>query len=246
MSMRILTSLFLNLIIFSGLLFGFSIANSGEPTCASWTRADVVFSGKILKIENAQKSEDLPEGTRKVLFQVAQNFKGAENKTISIFSTDAKTGGLNLKKGETWIIYAMNDIVVKSFSIFRGAKIDPKTPSDELETLKSVIAGKTSTAIAGKLLSNNNSYEHEPAEITVESGGKRFSGKSEPDGSFNIPVPTDGKYKVEIKFPFRAFVKGNELLLGASNTEGEPTVFRYEVKLNDGDCNYNVFEVLKK
>jgi len=240
-------SLFLTIAACASASFACFVPESGEPPCASWTRADIVFSGKVLKIEGAQKSEDLPDGTRKVLFEVAQNFKGAENKTIAVFAADAKTGGgLSFKRGETWIVYAMNDIVFKSFTVFRGAKIDPKTPSDELETLKSVIDGKSSTAIAGKLVAQNNSYTYEPAEISVESGGKRFSGKSEPDGSFNIAVPADGKYKVEIKFPFRAFVKGNEFLLNASNTEGEPTVFRYEVKLNDGDCNYNVFEVTKK
>jgi hypothetical protein len=226
-----------------------ALTDDGVPACAYWTRADVVFSGKVLKIENAAKSEDLPAGTRKIRFQVLQNFKGADNPTFSLVTADAKTGGgLEIKKGETWIIYAANDIVVKSFTSFRGIKIEPKLANEELETLKSVIGGKTAAAISGRIVSDtsNGKYEYEPVEITVENKGKRFTAETDANGAFNIPVPSEGTYKVEIKLPYRAGIKWNEMLLGASNTEGTPTVFKYEVRLGDGDCNYNVFEVLKR
>ena len=226
-----------------------SFARAGEPPCAYWTRADVVFSGKVLKIENAAQSEDLPAGARKVRFQVLQNFKGADNPTFSLVTKGAKTvGGLEIKKGETWIIYAANDIVVKSFTAFRGVKIEPKTQNEELETLRSVISGTTSAAISGRIVSDlsNDKYEYEAVEITIENKGNRLTAQTDASGAFNIPVPSDGIYKVEIKFPYRAGVKWNEMLLGASNTEGTPTVFKYEVRLGDGDCNYNVFEVSKK
>jgi len=236
-------------IAFTEVSFACAQTETGVPACAYWTRADVVFSGKVLKIENAAKSEDLPEGSRKVRFQVLQNFKGADNPTFSLVTADAKTGGgLEIKKGETWIIYAANDIVVKSFTAFRSVKIEPKIPNDELETLRLVIGGKTAAAISGRVVSDVSSgkYEYEAVEITVENKGKRLTAQTDADGAFNIPVPSEGTYKVEIKFPYRAAIKWNEMLLGASNTEGTPTVFKYEVRLNDGDCNYNVFEVRKK
>ena len=239
----------MTLIAFTNIAFGCPQTETGVPACAYWTRADVVFSGKVLQIESAAKSEDLPEGSRKVRFQVLQNFKGADNPTFSLITANAKTGGgLEIKKGETWIIYAANDIVVKSFTAFRGIKIEPKIANDELETLKSVIGGKTAAAISGRIVSDvsNGRYEYEPVEITVESKGKRLTAQTDGDGAFNIFVPSEGIYKVELKIPYRAALKWNEMLLGASNTEGTPTVFKYEVRLGDGDCNYNVFEVLKK
>jgi len=248
-NMKFILLSFLTFIVFTDVSFGCSQTETGVPACAYWTRADAVFSGKVLKVENASKSEDLPAGSQKVRFQVLQNFKGADNPTFSLVTTGAKTvGGLEIKKGETWIIYANNDIVVKSFTAFRGTKIEPKIPNDELETLKSVVGGKTDAAISGRIVSDisNGRYEYEPVEVTVESKGKRLTAQTDSDGAFNISVPSEGTYKVELKFPYRAGLEWNEMLLGASNTEGTPTVFKYEVRLNDGDCNYNVFEVRKK
>jgi len=239
--------LFLILIVFTNVSFGCPQTETGVPACAYWTRADAVFSGKVLKVENASKSEDLPPDSRKVRFQVLQNFKGADNPTFSLVTTAAKTDcGLEIKKGETWIIYANNDIVVKSFSVFRGVKIEPKTTSEELATLKNIISGKSETAIAGRFVAPNGKYEFEPVEIIVEGKKTRQTAVTDADGAFNLAVPSDGTYKVELKFPYNAGLKWNENLLGTSYIEGIPTFFRYEARLNDGDCNFNYFEVLKR
>ncbi len=244
--MKITSVLFSLVILFT--LSGQLFARFGEPPCASWTRADVVFSGKVLKVEAVPKGEGFPEGARKIRFQVLQNFKGADNPTFAIVTKIlVGTDGLNfIKKGETWIVYAQNDIVGKSFTDFRRTKLDPKVASEELETLKNIIAGKTSAAISGQIMSPNAVYEYEPVEITIESKGKRLTATTDGDGAFNIPVPSDGIYKVALKFPYNAGLKWNENLLGTSYVEGNPTFFRYEVRLNDGDCNFNVFEVLKR
>lgn len=246
--MKITSVLFSFFIIaaFSSELF----ARFGEPPCASWTRADAVFSGKVLKIENVAKGEGFPEGSRKIRFQVLQNFKGADNPTFALVTKIlVGTDGFNIiKKGETWIVYAQNDIVGKSFTEFRRTKIEPKVTNEELETLKNIIAGKTSAAISGQidLLSPNNAGDYEPVEITVEGGGKRLTATTGADGAFNLAVPSEGVYKVALKFPYSAGLKWDENLLGTSYTEGIPTFFKYEVRLNDGDCNYSFFEVLKK
>ena len=189
----------------------------------------------------------MPAGSRKIRFQVLQNFKGADNPTFAVITKDAKTGcGLAAKKGETWIIYAGNDIVIKSFAEFRGVKIDTKQPNAELETLQNIIAGKSATAISGRIVSFVGNIPDKPVEITVK--GKNFTQTVQTDanGAFDIPVPPDANYKIELKFPYRAGLKWNEMLLGASNIEGVPTLFKYEIKMNDGDCNFNIFEVTKK
>lgn len=248
--MKKISLIFLTFIVFTDVSFGCPQTETGVPACAYWTRADAVFSGKVLKVENASKSEDLPAGSRKVRFQVLQNFKGADNPTFSLVTTGAKTDcGLEIKKGETWIIYANNDIVVKSFSAFRGVKIEPKVENAELETLKSVIAGTTSAAISGRIVwqSRNDVDLYEIVEeIMVEGNGKRFSAQPNASGAFNIPVPSAGTYRVELKFPYLAPLKWADNLLNTSYTQGNPTVFKYEVRLNDGDCNFNFFEVSRK
>lgn len=219
------------------------------PVCATWTRADAAFLGKVIKIEKAEKSDDLPDGARKIRFQVSENFKGADNPTFTLYQPAWTTScDPTFKKGDTWVVFAQNDIVVKSFKTLRAIKIKPKQPDANLEKLRSIVAGKTASAITGQLVSptNDRAFLNNPIEIVVVNDTVRLTAQPDPSGAFNIAVPTEGVYKVEIKFPYRAVVKGNEFLLGASNTEGEHTVFRYEVRLNDGDCSFSLFEVLKK
>ncbi|HEY8562048.1 MAG TPA: hypothetical protein VIL74_16870 [Pyrinomonadaceae bacterium] len=219
-----------------------AIAPDGTPVCAHWTRADAVFSGKVLKVEDAPKNEGFPEGARKVRFQVQRNFKGVDNPTFTIVALP--DCGLNVKSGQTWIVYAANDIVVKSFSAFRAVKIEPKTTSEEAAALENIKSGKSDTSIAGRFVSTQNTYGFEPVEISVAGQGKSFSARTDASGAFSVAVP-DGNYKVELKLPYDARFKWDENLLGTSFTEGVPTVFKYDVRLNDGDCHFSFFEVSK-
>lgn len=247
--MKITFLLFFTLIAFTQISFACVLTEIGVPACAYFTRADAVFLGKALKVEDAPKSEDLPEGSRKIRFQVLQNFKGADNPTFTLVAAGAKAdGGLSIKSGQTWVIYANNDIVVKSFSVFRGVKIEPKINNEELETLKNVSAGKTETSISGRIASDipNGKYTYETIEISIEGGGKRQTTKTDGEGAFNFAVPAGGKYKIELKFPYSAGLVWADNLLGTSYTQGNPTLFKYEVELYQGDCNYNFFEVTKK
>lgn len=249
MKFHLILLAFLIFIAFANISIGCPRTEFGVPACAYFTRADAVFSGKVLKVENVSGKEDLPDGSRKVRFQVLQNFKGADNPTFTLITVGSKTAdGLNIKAGQTWIIYSINDIVVKSFSAFRGVKIEPKEMSEELESLKNIIAGKTETAISGQLASDSQigKYIYEAVEITVEGKNFRQTTKTDRDGAFNLSVPSDGKYKVEMKFPFDASLIWDDGLLGTSFTEGEPSIFKYDVSLNDGDCHFSFFEVLRK
>lgn len=247
MKTRLVLPLFLICLTFAKILPACPQTETGVPACAYWTRADAVFLGKILNIEKVSGSEDLPAGSRKIRFQVLQNFKGVDNPTFAVITKDAKTDcGLNAKKGETWIIYANNDIVVKSFAKFRGVKIEPKLESAELETLKNIIAGKSAAAISGRIISTDGKNIEEPVEVTVEGKNFKQTAKTDINGAFNIPVPPDANYKIELKFLYETNIKWDENLLGALLTQGVPTIFKYEVRLNDGDCHFSFFEVLKK
>jgi hypothetical protein len=248
MKFRLALILFSIFIAFAQIAPACVFTESGAPVCAFWTRADAVFLGKALKVEDAPKNEGFPEGSRKVRFQVQQNFKGVDNPTFTVVTNGTNADcGFNIKSGQTWIIYAANDIVVKSFTVFQAVKIEPKIPSEEAAVLKNIADGKSETAISGRLTSaaQNGRYIYETVEISVAGNGKLLTAKTDSNGAFNIAVP-DGNYKVEIKFPYRASFNWDENLLGTSLTEGIPTVFKYDVRLNDGDCNFNFFEVMKK
>jgi hypothetical protein len=221
-----------------------ALTDDGTPVCAYWTRADAVFTGKALKVENAPSNENFPAGARKIRFQVQQNFKGADNPTFTIIAT--ADCGLKVKSGQTWIIYAANDIVLKSFSAFRGVLIEPKIGSDEAGVLKSITDGKSDTAISGRLVSAaQGAYSGSAVDVSVTGGGRVLSAQTDANGAFNIAVPPDANYRVALKFPYRASFRWDDNLLGTQLTEGIPTLFKYEVKLNDGDCHFSIFEVTK-
>lgn len=248
-NMKFLLLLFLILTILSINSNACTRTEFGVPACGYFTRADVVFLGKAIKVENVPKSEDYPANGHQIRFQVLQNFKGADNPNFSVITSDWKSAcGLNVKKGETWLIYANYDVVYKSFSEFRGVKIESQIPSEEVETVKDILAGKTDTAISGQFVSyaKSTEYIYEPVEITVEGKGKKFTAQTDANGAYNIPVPSDGTYKVELKFPFKANLMWDENLLGTSFTEGVPSIFKYEARLNDGDCHFSFFQVLKR
>lgn len=222
-----------------------ALADDGTPVCAYWTRADAVFTGKAVKVEDAAANEGFPAGARKVRFQVQQNYKGADNPTFTVVVT--ADCGLKVKSGQTWIIYAANDIVLKSFSAFRGVHLEPKIVSEEAGVLKNIVDGKSDTAISGRFVTADRvAYLGKPVEIIVAGGGSTLSAQTDATGAFNVAVPPDATYKVELKFPYRASFKWDDNLLGAQLTEGIPTVFKYEVKLNDGDCHFSIFEVADK
>ncbi|MCU1289250.1 MAG: hypothetical protein JWN60_1479, partial [Acidobacteria bacterium] len=60
----------------------------GVPIQAEFTRADAVFIGKAVKVEDLTGKDDYPDNWLKVQFKVLQNFKGAENTTFTIITND--------------------------------------------------------------------------------------------------------------------------------------------------------------
>jgi hypothetical protein len=240
---------FLIFAVFSGISYGCAAKEFGVPVCAYFTRSSAVFLGKALEIENLSGKEDYPEGRRKVRFKVLQNFKGVENPTFTLLTSNQKADcGLKIKTGQTWIVYAGHDIDGKSFYGFRGVKYNPQEKNEELEILKASAEGKAETSILGQLATASppGKYSYEPVEITIDGNGTRKNTTTDAEGAFILsPLPA-GKYRVKMSFPYRADLVWPELLLKTSFNEGIPTFFEYEVELRQGDCEFNFFEVLKK
>jgi hypothetical protein len=245
------TSLAISCVLFfaglTGSALGCARAESGAPACADYTRADVVFLGKIVKIEDAAGNDDFPAGSRKIRFQVLSNFKGADNPTISVVTAGAKNDcGLKIKTGETWIVYAGLDQAAKFFREFRGRKVEPKGADSEAETLKAIAAGLTDSVFAGRFATAGRPYADEKIEVTLRrAGGKSLSAATDAEGAFSFAPLAAGKYRVRLAFPYRASLVWDEYLLNTNFAAGATSLFDYEIELREGDCLYNLFDVRK-
>ena len=244
--MKIIAFLFFVFCGGAGGAFACARTETGEPVCAHYTRAEVVFLGKAVKTENAGGKDDFAPGARKIRFQVLRNFKGADNPTLSIVvkAEDADCG-LNIKTGQTWVIYGALDQIDKFFHGFRGRRIEPKEPDAELDELKLVAEGKTETMLAGRLTTGGGRYAADPVAIELDGRGGRQSATTDAGGMFRFAPLAEGKYKIRFTFPFRAGLKWDQYLLGTNFVAGPASVFDYEISLRESDCVFNLFEVTK-
>ena len=244
--MKIIATLWFVLVAGAAGAFGCPRAETGEPVCAFYTRAEVVFLGKAVKVESVGGKDDFAAGARKIRFQVLRNFKGADNPTLSIVTNGPDADcGLDIKSGQTWVVYGALDQIDKFFHGFRGRKIDPKAPDAELDALQRIAEGKTDAMLAGRLTTGGGAYAAEPVEVALEGRGGRQTAQSDADGMFRFAPLAEGKYKVRLTFPFRADLKWDQYLLGTNFAAGPKSVFDYEISLRDGDCVFHLFEVTK-
>lgn len=69
-------------------------------------RAAAVFSGKVLQIKRHKSAEDIFGGVE-VVFRVDKAWKGARNRTVSVFtSSQSAACGYSFSKGHTYLVYA--------------------------------------------------------------------------------------------------------------------------------------------
>ena len=234
-------------LVFINISFACTRFEFGVPIQAEFTRADAVFIGKAVKVEDLMGKDGNSNNWLKVQFKVKQNFKGAENPTFTIVTNDWRAAcGLKIKKGQTWIIYAKYD-EDKIFRSIIGNEYNSSEDKEEVEILKLASERKTDTTISGRLGSFMNiPYQHEAAEITVEGNGIQQTTTTKPDGTFIVSSLKAGNYKVEMKFPFGASIvyftiSGQKPVF----TKEISTLFEYEVKLKQGDYDYSFFEITR-
>lgn len=233
--------------VFIDISFACSRFEFGVPVQAQFTRADAVFIGKAVKVEDLTGKDDYPDNWLRVQFKVGQNLKGAENPTFTLITNDWRAAcGLKIKTGQTWIIYAHYDDEDKVFRSNTGRKYNALEDKKDIEVLKLASERKTDTTISGRLISYGvYEYEYEPVEITVEGNGSLQTTTTNADGTFSVSSLTSGTYKVRIKFPFRASLEYRVSDKKPVYTKGTPTFFEYEVKLEQGDHEYSFFEIFR-
>ncbi len=234
-------------LVFINISFACTRFEFGVPIQAEFTRADAVFIGKAVKVEDLRGKDGNSNNWLKVQFKVKQNFKGAENPTFTIVTNDWRAAcGLKIKKGQTWIIYAKYD-EDKIFRSIIGNEYNSSEDKEEVEILKLASERKTDTTISGRLtLFGGFPYQHEAVEITVEGNGTQQTTTTKADGTFTISSLMAGNYKVKMKFPFHASIlDARDSDEKPVYTEGTPTLFEYEVKLKQGDYDYSFFEIFR-
>jgi len=232
-------------LVFINISFACTRFEFGVPIQAEFTRADAVFIGKAVKVEDIKGRDDSPNDWVKIQFKVQQNFKGAENPTFTITTSDWRGAcGLEIKKGQTWIIYAKYYDEDKIFRSIIGNKYNSSEDKEEVEILKLASERKTDTTISGRLTLSGLYPYKEVVEITVEGNGVLQTTTTQPDGTFTVASLTAGNYKVKMKFPFGASIvyftiSGQKPVF----TKELSTLFEYEVKLKQGDYDYSFFEI---
>ncbi len=236
-------------VVFANTSLACSTLVFGVPICAEFTQADAVFLGKAIKVEDLTGKADYPDNWKRVHFKVQENFKGAENPTFSLITNDWRAAcGLNIKKGQTWIIYANYDEEDKTFHSNTGNKYNPKEYKEDLEILRTASERKTDTSISGQLTSfpDYGEYKFEAVEITVEGNGIEKTTTTNEEGRFNVNSLFGGNYKVKMKFPFYANFVTNLPPSKYNYIPTTTTFLEYQVELKQGDCDYSFFEVYKQ
>ncbi len=234
-------------VAFINISFACSRFEFGVPIQADFTRADAVFIGKAVKVEDLTGKDDYPDNWLRVQFKVQQNFKGAENPTFTIITNDWRAAcGLKIKRGGIWTIYANYDDEDKVFRSNIGSKYNPLEDKEDVEILKIASERKTDTTISGRLISYGAyEYNYEAVEITVEGNGSQQTTTTKSDGTFSISSLAAGNYKVKMKFPFRASLEYRISDKNPIYTDGIPTYFEYEIRLRQGDYDYSFFEIFR-
>ena len=255
--------LFSIILIFKTTIFACTCVEYNTPVCASISRSDAVFTGKVEKITpfSANDSSSVSLGNVGSISTVGGNnliwlhikvdrkFKGIKDDFVKVLTYINTSCDLGIKKGEKWIFYASRDdnenLGVGACSGTTKISNDDK---EYLEEVFSVSQDKNIESISGYIKTDRYSDAGiKDALITVE--GKDFfsTTTSGGKGSFNISVPQAGKYNVSISIPLAAVLF--DISYGAKSETikmSEPTdtksVLTYEVDVPQGQCLYSELE----
>jgi hypothetical protein len=185
----------------------------GPPCEATW-EASAVFIGRVLDITDLKVDLRAPEPQlekRLVRLSVSDTFRGTGLSIVDV-ATGAGDGdcGFPFRISKDYLIYAhkRDDGVLVTSICSRTEAI-----ADAAEDLKYLRAMPPATAREGRLVGRAVQYELNPetffvsgsapiagVRITAERNGRRVSGESSADGSFELRVPP-GEYAMTAVAP---------------------------------------------
>jgi len=231
----------------------------GVPTCALFSRADVVFVGKIERITSAMGDKDASvqlggvgsmssrgSGLIWVHFTIEHAFKGVSGTTVKALTYSGTSCDLAVKKGQRWLIFAQRDKETSNlgFGACDGnGAIEKNSPLiAELEKL-SKHSGPLS--IRGRVAQEQFSNV-KGAKAIITGNGLNLETITDDDGSYGFEVPTAGAYKVKVIVPFSASLmhRGDDRPIDEKPEETQ-TVFEYSATASPDACDYQFFDTFK-
>jgi hypothetical protein len=227
-----------------------SCSNRGAPICATFTGAEVVFIGRIVKFQKPTKTEIESsdyDDSQKVFFEVEKSLKGTNSKIV-IVSTDYRTSCTyqNIAVGQKWVVFASRrgEAQKLSFGMCGGSyKIAENANLNEIS--REIVPPTNGQTIYGKLAYGG--YRHiKNILVTAERFNQKYSTRTDKNGLYEISVPFPGKYKVQIEMPYSAGLFDPiespvvEKLMTANRS-----LFEYDVEMETSTCKYREFKVLR-
>lgn len=204
--------------------------------CQAYTRADKVFVGKLIKIEDY---DGLSTYAVKAFFEVSETFKGTTDKiqpvVFSIGSCERK-----FVTGLKYFVYAEPpdklNVVCNLTQTFSESSYSYKyakslSDSDPVYNMNGVIDGLSEE-------------ERKKIKITVEQNNKIFPIKLDEDSTYNFVTRNKSDINVKIEFPFSG--EFETLLLEKIHEFSEGNKIEYSLKFRPNECDSRAIIVQNK
>jgi hypothetical protein len=167
------------------------------PACVSYTRADAVFIGKLVKIE-----KNTNETFLLTHFEVERTFKGEVSEVELVKFLPMYEGGLTFKVGEKYFVYKDYKKDSDGQNMFCNGTERFYDASKDFIYAKSLSETKPSFIISGtiELLSKS---EIKRVKVFIENGKNNYKPSIDKYGTFRIRTTKKGIYNVKIILPFK-------------------------------------------
>jgi hypothetical protein len=180
--------------------FPIAVAASGcgpPPACVSYSRADAVFIGKLVKIE-----EDTKGYLLLAHFEVERTFKGAVSNVEIVRFRPMYEGGLTFKVGEKYFVYRDYKNGSTGLNSFCNGTVRFYDESQDFIYAKSLSETKPSFTISGSIQLLNESVK-KGTKVFIENGKNNYKPLIDKYGRFRIRTTKKGTYNVKIILPFK-------------------------------------------
>lgn len=213
----------------------------GTPPCAAYSRADAVFVGTVLSVNKEKPSENSWPMVR-IEFGIDEAFKNISGKTVQVWASTDTDCSSKYEIGDRLFVYTHKDSTTKRWNIWDCDRTTSLDSADEdLSYARQAIKGLSKQGVSGML--RLNGYEVMPGmKVVVEKDQKKYTGKTDAQGRFNIELPASGNYTIRASVPFSAGALSRRSSVEEKTTEAE-SVFSYSVDLPKGECDYRELEV---
>lgn len=235
---RILLALFLLISAFAKVGFGCSC--QGVPPCVSYSEADKIFVGKLIKTNPDKRTSTTSfDGT----FEVQKIYKGdvAKIEIIEVEIGSCERGPASDKNyfsvGETYFVYANKNISSSRQYCDGTSLLSDAKP--HLEYVNNLSDKQPSFSIFGDIY-GLSSKELNDIKVQIKDDDKSYDLIPDQSGHYEFKTSEDKLFNVEILFPPNRGIRLNEVIV---NYEDDKTIVKYPAKFIRNGCSYRTFEI---